>query len=187
MKRTVFLFLISGLLCSCVYLRFETPQPTGHRELQKFPSEFTGHYRDSSGFALHVKEKSLSFSFEQKDITMALSSDSVVLKKYKGFYVLSFREDNWPDFKGWELFLLKFSKNSLDFYHSDITNENNKVIPKLEAILGTDALKAKKDSETDGDEYYLINPTKKEFKAMLNQNVFSLIETFKKVEKLPNE
>ncbi len=172
MKRTIFLFLTLSLFSSCAIVYFETPPPSGCRELDEIPSRLFGHYEDTaSGFVLHVTETSFILFHEQNEDEIGVPSDSVVLKKYKDFYILScgITEQGAvsSSVRTWCAFPLKFFGDSLHCYFLDATSSER----ELEAILG-ESLPAD----------YLINPSKKEFKAMLNQNIFSLGGEFKRVE-----
>jgi len=186
MKNEIFLIVGFFLLASCSSIRFGNPQPDEDRELKKIPSKLIGNYLDADGDTLFVKKKSFIF---KEDEEKKLSGDRVFLKKYKDFYVLSVKEmlhvDKKTDLEGWDVILVKLSEdNSLVCYSINTSTDKKEqdALAKLKDILFVE----KQYNENNKDRaYFVINPNKKQFEEIINNNIFSVIMEFKRIEKLP--
>lgn len=177
MKRIFLISIVSILLfSSCTTVEFEKPQPIGISELKEFPNNLIGTYISKDIDTIIVTKNSCNFKntniiFNNK----TLSSGDMVLKKYSIYYVLSIRNENL-----WEVFNVRISGNDMSVYYINLYNEkkSKETIDKLKKIL---VVKQKINSKGTTD-YYYINPTLKEFDAMLKNNLFTLIGQFKKIK-----
>ena len=187
------LFSLFGLLffLSCSAVRFENPQPIGNKELKKLPSKLTGYYVDhNNGDTLILKSTSYIFKLnpflktDHKEIKF--SSDSIVLKKYKSFYVLSSRgvigDEISEELKGWDVVLLEFIHDSIKVFSINTYEEESvqTTVSKLTNILPVESVL--NPNEDEEGEYFLINPSKRQFRELIHQDIFSVCWEFKRVD-----
>ncbi len=159
-------------LASCSVIRFTNPQPENTRQLSEFPEQLTGIYIDKDGDTLKVSKYGFS---TQKDVN-TLSEDRLVLKKMGKYYILSSKcpisDGNPTDWKGWEVLPFQYINNSLVVYLINTWEDKEKqTLDALEKILSSEI--KKEFNHDEKFDYYLINPTKKEFKTMLKEGIFN--------------
>ena len=85
-------------------------------------------------------------------------------------YVLSILEDS---IKGWDVFLVKMNSSSVALF--TIVDEAFE-LEALEKLFTIDTLKK------GSHKYYMINPTRTQFKTMIKQNLYSPVYSFKKLK-----
>jgi hypothetical protein len=149
----IFLLIISlGIfgLTSCKEVTFREPQPVGIKKLKVFPSNLVGKYIITEESSM-VPDTILIYkdSFEildspekNKASEKSILSDSLVLKKYKGYYFLNFLGN-----KRWVFRVFKQEKNKdIILFNIDLSDETTITHLKRE-------LKATMTKE-DSDTYY---------------------------------
>jgi len=95
--------------------------------------------------------------FSRKDEELFKISDQQILREYKGYYFLNYKDSN--DY--WKVKILNLIKDTLEFDNilSDDDMENIKNITKVETM---------QDSTEESSKYYL-EPTKRELKKILKK------------------
>jgi hypothetical protein len=187
MKNTIYLiFTFLIVIISSCRVFYENPQPLNTKILKTIPSELTGTYIDEdshdtlvvTGDSYNFKEHSQSPE-ESRQNKGDLKSAETVLKMLDGNYILSRKitvaKENFPD-NMWMAYLVKYQDNVLIVsYLGSNDKENDKMVASIKEIVPVKALKD--NDETD----YLINPTKKQFKTLIENNLFTEAYRFKKI------
>lgn len=170
MKKFILIFVvISMILSSCKFVRFENSQPVDAKELATFPKNMIGEYIGQDNDKLIVTSKSYKLEKEKEEF---LSPGKIVLKKFKSYYVLNCNEE-----KEWDVFLLKITGENLTVYAIDYEKKEETVINDLKKILPVKEYKAEGNSKS-----YVINPTKSEFRLLVKKNQFKSIGTFTRIK-----
>lgn len=159
-----FLFLIG---CTEVY--FTESQPRGKKYLEEIPPDMQGWFVDPNGNdSVHIRTR--GFDFPDETATL---SDSIVLTKWKDFYFLNIRDNS----KGlWEVYMIQ-KVNAFEIQVSSIDGEKKNNIDRLKKYT-TVTSQLKSDGEID---YYLVNPSSKEFKSLVKDGFFDSQITYRKV------
>ncbi|MGQ1888988.1 hypothetical protein ACT29H_00950 [Thermophagus sp. OGC60D27] len=177
MRYTFFTLLVCSVLASCTPVRFDQPQPEGARDLARFPKELSGFYVDEEGDTLLVTSQGFEYGFGNMDsecLKRSLLSGNMVLKKYKNYYVLSMQEE-----EEWDVFLIENGDDGFDLRLIDIGSKDRGKIDLLSKITGVETIK-----NSEGDvAYFLVRPTRSEFKRMVKGDFFAGREHFRRVEK----
>jgi hypothetical protein len=154
--KNLFILFLSTCLIACTEISYKEPQPKGIKALTEIPKELRGKY---------LMEKDTVFLFEKglrgwdkeagKEEVLQIPSDSMVLKKYKGNYFISYRSGDL-----WNLRVMKVDKNG------DIWLLAMQVLPTVkEQGEGIDSLSVnEKKEKTQSDDH-----TKKEFLTNLSK------------------
>jgi len=176
MKR-IFLSLTVGIafLAACTPVKFDRPQPEGVEKLMAFPDDFEGFYVDEGGDTLQVTSGGFEYGFGSSDSTCmirSLSSGNMVLKKFKGNYVLSLNEDEL-----WDVLLIRPATDGFDLCTIDVSNKDSIKVEQLREIT---KVKTVRNSD-DEVEYYLISPDKSAFRKILKAGLFVEGEHFQRV------
>lgn len=168
-----FLLLITSIgLFSCTAVKFETPQPADAAELKEFPSSMLGTFTSDDKDTLKIMESSFRFwDGEDIDLTAELSTSDAVLKRHRKTYILSLKDDD-----SWEVFPLKISKNKITVLYIDLDSETQELLDQMDP-----ASVMERRTEDGKIEYYLINPSAKEFQELLKKNLFSEKVEFKRI------
>jgi len=177
MKQILLVFSATMImLSSCTSVKFESAQPKDKEELKEFPDNVLGIYIDTERDTLILTSNSFQYGNKKSSIFRVdgtLTSGESILKRDNDYYVLSLKDEN-----GWEVITFKYSGKDLTVYYIDLGKDREKTIKKLKGIL---AVKEVKDSEGKVD-YYLINPSGKEFETLMAKNIFSRVTTFTRVK-----
>ena len=187
MKKVIYLNLLAlmTILSSCRVF-YENPQPLNTKELNTIPSELTGTYIEAdshdtlivTGDSYHFKEHSPG-SGDSGQNKGTLNSGETVLKRLDGNYILSRKIDdapeNFPE-NIWMVYLLKYRDNELKVsYLGCDDKEIDKLVVSMKKIVSVKELKDK--DETD----YLINPSKKQFRKLIDTGLFQDAYKFLKI------
>lgn len=162
------------LLASCTEICYKEPQPRGVKPLTEIPARLHGRYlvNDENGSTdtLTVFNKGYRIGSDE----VALLSDSLVLKQYKGFYCINIRDD-----VAWYLRVVKQEKNGDIRYLAmpEATAEYQGGIFK--DVLSRDIPVA--ETEVEGKTHYLIDPAPKKLLELIRKGYFQ-DQTFKKIE-----
>lgn len=185
------LFLLVLALCSCEIVYFEKPQPRHTKELKSIPSELTGIYaeikddsiKDQIADSLIITSDLYHYithdhKLLDKNRIGSLETGNMVLKKMDGYYILS---QKVMDDKGkiyddiWEINVLKYNDNQLSIY--SMSGEDEKLF--TDSVRRIVPLKEKK---VEDGTVQMINPTKKQFKELLDNKLWKKAIQFEKIK-----
>ncbi|HPE33656.1 MAG TPA: hypothetical protein PLI65_02555 [Bacteroidales bacterium] len=169
-------FALMLLFTACTTVRFRQPQPSDASEMEAFPDKITGIYLNENQDTLKISNESFTYGNEKTNLfyySQKLISDSIVLKKWKSYYVLNLKTENY-----WEVFLFKEGKNIIRVYYITFEEEDNDFIEKLRNILPVEEVR----QENGELEYLLIDPSPKQFNALKKHGFFREIESFTRIE-----
>ena len=159
------LLSILFILFGCKEISFREPQPKGVASLKETPKKLRGTYLlkaegDNSQDTLFVGSDGYLVASDKKKNVL---SDSLVLKKYKGYYFISMNEN--PE---WLIRVIRLEKNGDLTYMSMDVQESafNSLIRSLSKELPLDSL------EVDGEKLYQIDPTPKQLIQLIEKGYF---------------
>ncbi len=172
MKRLLCIFTIL-CLASCTEVSFPTHQPKGIKPLSAFPKELRGSYLASEGDSipdtLLIQESSyeiLNGNARREKVwpEVGVINDSLVIKKYKGYYFISFKENN-----EWLLRVLTIDKKgSLTFMRMAVhDSEKVRSLSELKKEIPVQEIKL-----SDSEKYYRIDPTPKQLMSLIKKKKF---------------
>ena len=163
---SITLMVVAFTVISCSSsIVYKNAQPSGGRMIKKIPNRHQGKYIDDKDTLTLLKT---AFILDGEKIE--LKNDSVLFKRFKKNYVLSILEDS---IKGWDVFLVKMNSSSVALF--TIVDEAFE-LEALEKLFTIDTLKK------GSHKYYMINPTRTQFKTMIKQNLYSPVYSFKKLK-----
>lgn len=177
MRYGFLMIVLISVLVSCTPVRFDQPQPDGVKTLAVFPDDLTGFYVDEDGDTLLVKANGFEYGYGNSDsecLKRSLESGKMVVKKYKGNYVLSLHEED-----EWDVFLVEPDDDGFNLRMIDIGNKDREKMDELSAITEVETIKNDQGDVT----YYLVRPSRSEFKRIMKRGFFAEREYFRKVEK----
>jgi hypothetical protein len=193
MKGNLLLCIAAFLiLTSCNDFYFKNPQPLHGKALKAIPKELIGSYleiKDSGTGNNHHRDALVitenSYDLKVSDDTMGekkmsgtLASGKVVLKKMDDFYVLSQKVENPLNSSRdsvWEAYILEYKNNVLTLYNL-ASEERNLKVDSVKRITSV------KEQQEGDKKYYLINPSNKQFKKLLLNNLYTKVGRFEKVK-----
>lgn len=170
-KITILIFLTA--LASCKEISYKEPQPKGKRALSEIPRELRGKYLlvddDGNKDTLLVTSKGY---YMPSDSTEGNLGDSLVLKKYKGYYF--FNDNENPE---WLLRIVKKEANGdLSYMYMDPGEETfNEFLFRLNKEIQIDS------SEVNGKKLYQIDPTPRQLLALIKEGFFKKTITLKRL------
>ena len=174
----ILILFIGGLIFfSCDdSLKFKNPQPHNKKNINEIPSQLIGWWASADDSAV-IQMKSrcvLTYEYQYRDdfnpkqlnevkIDTLFDLDSDVIRKYKGHYYFNkFDKDEMY----WEVSKLIIQQDSLIFnivYLKDTAIDELKKLLAIETVLKAD----------DKLDYYICDPSKKEWKKLNKGNYFS--------------
>ncbi len=159
---------------SCKEVSYKGPQPKGKPALREIPRELRGKYllvgeNETDTDTLIIARNGY---FISSDSTSGVLGDSLVLKKYKGYYFFSDNEN--PE---WLLRIIKKERNGdLSYMHMDRGEQSfNDFLVELNREIKIDS------SEVDGKVLYQIDPTPRELLSLIKKGYFRKTVTIKKL------
>ena len=170
-KITIALILV--ILASCKEISFREPQPKGKRALKEIPRELRGEYllvdEDNNRDTLIVTTTGYVM---RSDSTEGILGDSLVLKKFKGYYFFSDNED--PE---WLLRVVKVEANGdLSYLFMNPGDKTfNQYLLELNEEIKIDS------SEVDGEKLYQIDPSPRQLHSLMRKGFFRKSLTMKKI------
>ncbi|MCK5823629.1 MAG: hypothetical protein KAG95_06470 [Bacteroidales bacterium] len=169
--------VVLAITTSCTTVEFETPQPKKGDELSEFPKNLLGIYIDDSNDTLNILKNSFNYGNEKSTtfhMAETLTPNKIILKKHEDYFVMNIRDSSV-----WDVIVFKQNKKNILVYYIDLGKENKKeIINKLKKITTAKEIKNDKGEI----EKYIVNPTIKEFKLMIDSKIFSKVNEFKKIE-----
>ncbi|HET6556728.1 MAG TPA: hypothetical protein VFG54_05400 [Prolixibacteraceae bacterium] len=190
-KSILYLIAVFMIMTSCNDFYFKSPQPQQGKELKAIPDELIGTYYEKpdasedgdKGDPLIITRNSYDLKTSDPEasdmkVSGTLAPGKVVLKKLDDYYVLSQKIENPLNNTHdsvWEIYVLKYSDNELILYN--LTSEERE--PMVDSVKGI----TKVQEETEGnDKIYLLNPSRKQFKKLVNNDLFNKAGVFEKVK-----
>jgi hypothetical protein len=166
MKRNI-LYLSVFILLACEQVYFATPQPLKGTKIKSFISEIQGNYVDST-LDVSVLNDALVIAHDTFHLTTQTPVEGQVsVRFHKNFYFVSI-----PDSSFFSVYMANFYENKLAIY---MLNADERSIDILNRFVSVDTLNAK-------EEHYLINPGKKEFDQLVDNDLFNVVSVLEKVD-----
>jgi len=175
LSQLILLFTVL-LLLGCSTVKFEEPQPVNLRFLKSFPKSLIGLYVDNDMDTLVVNHNFFKYEGEDKYLVTSdldLELGDAVLKKYKGYYILSIKSEGL-----WDVVLINQKNENLHVSYINLGNNEGALIRRLEKIVRVEKV-IQEDSKTSE---YIINPSKRDFKDIIKENIFSEVQTFTRTD-----
>lgn len=155
------------IISSCgPMIYFEQPQPANSKMENVFPEALQGMYNDdSNNVPLIINELTYEYGDTSSffGISKSLLSDSLILIKHQSYYMLNGLSEN-----GW--YVMAISIRNIDTLVVHFTDGED--LGEVEKLKKITSVKEIFDSNGNID-YYLINPTQKQFESMLQEKLFS--------------
>lgn len=163
MKKFTFLFLGIAAI-ACTEISYKEPQPKGVKQLLEVPSKLHGTYL-WQGDTITFFDKGFRAK-DEKDEDVLYLSDSIVLKKYKNYYYVSYREQH-----EWLIRILKPEKSG-DILYFEMGNvpedpaEKKIFLEKLSKEIPV------VETSVDSVTHYVIDPSPKKLHALVAKGFF---------------
>ena len=173
MPKIIFLFVFISLV-SCKEISFREAQPRGKPALKEIPRELRGEYLlvddDDNRDTLLVTAKGYRM---RSDSTEGFLGDSLVLKKFKGYYF--FNDNENPK---WLLRVIKREINGdLSYMLMDPGEKSfNEYLLELNKEIKIDS------SEIDDRKLYQIDPSPRQLYSLIKKGFFRKSLTLKKLK-----
>lgn len=173
MPKIIFLFVFISLV-SCKEISFREAQPRGKPALKEIPRELRGEYLlvddDDNRDTLLVTAKGYRM---RSDSTEGFLGDSLVLKKFKGYYF--FNDNENPE---WLLRVIKREINGdLSYMLMDPGEKSfNEYLLELNKEIKIDS------SEIDDRKLYQIDPSPRQLYSLIKKGFFRKSLTLKKLK-----
>jgi len=184
MKQFILMTICITSLFSCVEIKFEEAQPINTNSLAEFPESMQGKYVEDSNDSIVdtiiiTPNYYSELAFIHNDTIPRIKkkkiylSDSLILKSFENQHIASFKEKDY-----WFIAIINSSiKNELSVMLIDADNEDLmeeiKRITTVKTVMG----------ENNKVDAYILNPTKSEFKKMLQlKDIFAESTKLKKLQ-----
>ena len=168
------IILALTLAFSCKEISFKEPQPTGKKVLREVPKQLRGTYllvddKEGAADTLFVSANGYLVASDKKQ---NLLGDSLILKKFKGYYFVNINEK--PE---WLLRVLQQEKNGDLVYMSmeEDETEFNGLLKKISKDVRLDSL------EVNGEKLYQIDPTPKQLVKLIEKGYFKKTIRMKRI------
>ena len=157
------LFLLAIVLMACTEISYKEPQPKGVKSLVSVPAKLHGTYIMDNDTVIFFDQ---GFRAIDKKEDVLYLSDSIVLRKYKSYYFVSYREGY-----EWLLRILKPQKNGdllmLEMDHVPDDAAQRKLF--IETLSKeTPVIETTVDSVT----HYVIDPSPKKLDQLIQKGFF---------------
>ena len=178
--KKIILYLVLLLIIGCdgAEIYFESPQPANSEREKIFPTALQGIYNDDDDGSLIINELTCVY---RDDTILDMEGqlyDSLILKKYKSHYILNQTgEEGWIV---WVIYIKNIDKFAVQSIGGAMDAYEVEDVEKLKNLTTVNEI-----FNSNGHiDYYLINPTQKEFKRLVKKKImFSEKVTFKRVNK----
>ena len=159
------IILAFTLAFSCKEISFKEQQPKGKKVLREVPKQLIGTYlliddKEGAADTLFVSANGYLVASDKKQ---NLLGDSLILKKFKGYYFVNINEK--PE---WLLRVLKQEENGDLIYMSMEEDEEgfNKLLKRISQEVQLDSM------EVNGEKLYQIDPTPKQLVKLIETGHF---------------
>ena len=175
MRKLAYASLVLIILFSCKEITFKEPQPRGKKALKEIPDALVGSYlltdeKDGSTDTLIVSSKGYFVASDKKGDQLG---DSLVLKKFKGYYFISINEN--PE---WLLRVVEQEKNG-DLVYMIMEEEGT----SFKDFLSKVSKEVRVDSiEINGEKLYQIDPSPKQLTKLIEKGYFKKTLRMKKLK-----
>jgi len=164
MKKTVYILIVL-FISACGQVYFSEPNPQRGVRVKSIPEELQGVYADSA-FQIKIEEDWINVMGEPYSITKRnAAADEVTIRYYKNRYFVSFKDSIY-----YSVFMGHFYDDKLAVY---MLNPDARSVGILSRFVNVDTINAE-------NEYYLISPSKREFDAIIDNEVFDVFGVFTK-------
>ena len=171
----IFITILLVAFTSCKEVSYKEPQPKGKPVLKEIPRELRGKYLllEENGTNKDTLIVSANGYYIRADSTKGTLGDSLVLKKYKGYYF--FNDNENPE---WLLRVIKKESNGdLSYLYMDSGEQSfNDFLFELTKEIKIDS------SEVGNKTLYQIDPTPKELLSLIKKGYFRKSITLKKLK-----
>ncbi len=176
LNKKILLFVFSVVfVIGCKEISFREPQPKGKKPLPEIPKKLHGIYLlkatgEDSQDTLRISGKGYFIASDKKE---SLLGDSLVLKKYKGYYFVNINEN--PE---WLMRVIRQENNGDLTYMSMDTEET-----KFKSLLKELSQEVRVDSlVVNGEKLYQIDPTPKQLIHLIEKGYFRNTFQMKKIK-----
>jgi len=175
MRNIALASVVVIILFSCKEITFKEPQPRGKRALKEVPDALVGSYlltdeKDGSTDTLIVNSKGYFVASDKKGDALG---DSLVLKKFRGYYFVSVNEN--PE---WVLRVIEQEKNG-DLVYMTMEEEGTSFkdfLTKVSKEIKVDSI------EINGEKLYQIDPSPKQLTKLVEKGYFKKTLRMKKIK-----
>ena len=172
MKNVLLSLFILMSLTSCVEVLFEQAQPAGVKAKRQFPTSLRGMYITDEKDTMLIAQYEIKEMSGKQEPDMILSSD-LVLKKYKKYYYLNLRNEDGL----WEVGVISVGKDG-NLNISYIDGSKKEKLQRLKQLVKTTTIL----NDEEKEDYYVIDPSKKELMKLLKDDIFEKFGEFRKIE-----
>jgi len=161
-------------LASCAEISYKEPQPKGVKGLSQVPAKLQGRYLIMEDGELTDTLVIMPTGYRLGKDELAILSDSLVMKYYKGYYFINMRNDF-----SWYLRVVKPQKNGDLLYMAMPEVSDEQEGKKFRDQLSQDITIV--ETEVDGKTFYLIDPSPKKLIQLIHKGHFKE-QVFKKIK-----
>ncbi|MBX2944355.1 MAG: hypothetical protein KF725_00875 [Cyclobacteriaceae bacterium] len=161
-------------LASCSEISYKEPQPKGIKSLAQVPAKLQGKYLIMEEGELADTLIVMPGGYKLGKDELAMLSDSLVMKHYKGYYFINLRNEF-----SWYLRVVKQQKNGDLLYLSMPEVSHEYQGKKFRDQLAQEVTIV--ETEVDGKTFYLIDPSPKKLIQLIQKGYFNE-QTFQKVK-----
>ncbi len=162
------LLLLGTALIACTEISYTEPQPKGIKSLTEVPDKFHGAYfwQGESGDTIVFFKNGFRANNKKEEDILYINSDSLVLKKYKNYYFVSYRDDH-----NWLLRILKPLKNG-DFVYLEMENVPEEADQRKNFIEKLSKEIPVIETTVDSVTRYTIDPSPKKLYSLIQKGFF---------------
>lgn len=172
MKKLISITLIFLGLQACSSVLFTESQPENAETLTEFPEKIIGTFTHMEDTLVIAPTSFVYAGGDVITISGDLTPPPAVLKKMDGWYFINLQEDN-----EWWIYPFQISgKDKISVYYSDMNEKEQGIVERFRKDL-----KVKEIYKNDTLDYYLISPTKPQFKKLLKEGLFSKKMVFSRI------
>lgn len=174
-KPAIVLIFFILFFFSCKEISFKEPQPRGKKALKEIPKGLVGSYllKDDNGGETDTLIVNAKGYFVVSDKKGSQLGDSLVIKKYKGYYFVNVNDN--PE---WLLRVIQQEKNG-DLVYMTLEEDNI----SFKDFLTKVSKEVKVDSvEINGEKLYQIDPSPKQLTKLIEKGYFRNTLRLKKIQ-----
>lgn len=178
--RTLYFYLIPFVIFGCNELTYPEAQPKGEKNLATIPDELHGKFM-SSGPNADTVAIARNGIFDPSHPDDAKStyrlSDSLILRKYKGYYFMNHHEPNQAN--EWRVIVFRRLSNG-DLETQSMTADDKKfstLLSKVSTVVPIDSTKT-----SNSVRVYQINPTPQQLMQLVHGGYFGDQQVWKRIK-----